>query len=208
MNKFKLALFIFIYICFSSSKEFNYIDDISNESVSILFIGNSLTYTNNLPELTKNFAKLKGKVIKTKMIALPNYALVDHWNDGVVQKEIKNKKYDFVIIQQGPSSQSNGREMLIEYGKKYGELCKSNNALLCYFMVWPSLKNYHTFESVIENHKEAASMNEAILLPVGEVWKDHIDSTGNFDYYSSDGFHPSLKGSTIAADIIVNHLFK
>ena len=125
---------------------------------------------------------------------------------GQIQKLIASKKYDFVIIQQGPSSQNNGRNMLIEYGKKYNSICKLNNTKLCYFMVWPSLNYYHTFDGVIKNHKDAASINNSILLPVGEVWKDYFDRTDDFQYYSSDGFHPSLEGSQMAAKVIVEYL--
>jgi len=55
----------------------------------ILFVGNSLTYTNNLPELVKIEAQTKDLKLKTKMIAFPNYALEDHLNNGNVQKLIK-----------------------------------------------------------------------------------------------------------------------
>lgn len=174
---------------------------------AILFIGNSLTYTNNLPKLVKNEAKQKGIKVNVEMLAFPNYAIEDHWNEGTVQKRIATKKYDFVIIQQGPSSQNEGRKMLIEYGKKYSALCELNNAKLCYFMVWPSIHNYQTFEKVIQNHKDAATMNNAILLPVGEVWKEYIDKTNSFEYYSADAFHPSLEGSKVASKVIVEHLF-
>ncbi|OUS01005.1 hypothetical protein A9Q86_09685 [Flavobacteriales bacterium 33_180_T64] len=175
---------------------------------NILFIGNSLTYTNNLPQLVKEYALQKEIDINTKMIAFPNYAIEDHWNDGQVQKLISSKAYDFVIIQQGPSSQSDGRKMLIEYGKKYNSLCKLNDTKLCYFMVWPSLNYYYTFDGVIKNHKDAAALNNSILLPVGKIWKDDIASTKSNEYYGSDGFHPSLKGSQIAAKVIVEYLFK
>ncbi|WP_273288936.1 SGNH/GDSL hydrolase family protein [Winogradskyella sp.] len=173
----------------------------------ILFVGNSLTYTNNLPKLVETSAKEKGITIETKMIAFPNYALIDHWNDRSVQKEIETKQYDFVIVQQGPSSKDFGKDILINYGKKYNDLSKENGAQLCYFMVWPSLTYYKTFDGVIKNHREASRLNNAILLPVGEVWKAYFDTTENFDYYSNDGFHPSLKGSQKAAEVIVNYLF-
>jgi len=181
---------------------------ISNKRFSILFVGNSLTSANNLPQLVEHAAKNKGLVIQSKMIAFPNYALMDHWNDGEVQKEIKRNEYDFVIVQQGPSSQQNGREILIKYGRKYADLCAKNGAKLSYFMVWPSRIYYHTFKGVIKNYTDAARINDAILCPVGEEWKKHFDTTQNFDYYSSDGFHPSLKGSQRAAEIIVEHLFR
>lgn len=183
-------------------------DNNTKTKFHILFIGNSLTYTNKLPRLVKKNAKLKGININSRMIALPNYAIEDHWNDGKVQKLISSKKYDFVVIQQGPSSQSDGRKMLIEYGKKYNSLCKLNKAKLCYFMVWPSLNYYHTFDDVIKNHKDAATINNSILIPVGEVWKQYIDSTKNNEFYGSDGFHPSVKGSQVASKVIVDYLLQ
>lgn len=201
MYKFFFILLITCSSLYSQQK-------INNKTkFNILFIGNSLTYTNKLPQLIKKKAKSKGVKINIKMIAFPNYAIEDHWNEGNIQKLISSKKYDYVIIQQGPSSQSNGRKMLIEYGEKYSRLCQLNGAKLCYFMVWPALKYYHTFNDVIKNHREAALINNAILLPVGEVWKTYIDSTKNTEYYSFDEFHPSIKGSQKAADVIVESLF-
>lgn len=182
-------------------------DDLENTDYNILFVGNSLTYTNNLPELVKQKASEKGISLGIKTIAKPNYAIVDHWAEGEVQQYIESKKFDFVIIQQGPSSQQEGRAMLIEGGKKYAELCVANNAKLCYFMVWPSLTYYHTFDGVIKNHEDAATINNAILCPVGLIWKDHFDDTNEFDFYGLDGFHPSLLGSQAAANVIVNTLF-
>jgi len=182
-------------------------DEFSESDFNILFVGNSLTYTNNLPELVKQIAQEKGITLGIKTIAKPNYAIVDHWAEGEVQQYIESKNFDYVIIQQGPSSQQEGRDMLIEGGKKYAELCATNNAKLCYFMVWPSLTYYHTFDGVIKNHEDAAALNNAILCPVGIIWEAHFESTNEFDYYGPDGFHPSLLGSQIAANVIVATLF-
>lgn len=174
----------------------------------LLFIGNSLTYYNDLPNLVKTNALEKGISLEVKMIAKPNYAIVDHWDDGEVQKQIKTGVYDFVILQQGPSSQSNGYAMLVNDGRKYAELCALHGSRLAYFMVWPSRRYYHTFDGVIRNYSAGARANNAILCPVGTVWKKYFDDTGDFSYYGPDEFHPSFLGSQVAADVIVNSLFK
>lgn len=203
MIKLKIILIVLAsLVCGSSHKS-----DTQNSEINILFIGNSLTYTNNLPELVKHEAKKKGVIITSKMIAFPNYALVDHWDDGKIQNEIINNQYDYVIAQQGPSSQPFGRKLLLESGKDLSKLCNVKDTKLCYFMVWPSLTYYHTFDGVIKNYTDAAASNNDILLPVGKAWKNHFDSTNNFEYYGPDGFHPSLKGSQKAAEIIVEQLF-
>ncbi len=201
----KLLILFFVLILNHST---SYSQQEKSNSISILFIGNSLTYTNNLPKLVKKNASLHGVKISTKMIAYANYAIEDHWNDKKVQQLISSKKFDYVIIQQGPSSQDNGRKMLIEYGEKFSSLCKLNNIQLCYFMVWPSISYYHTFDGVIKNHRDAAIINSAILLPVGKIWKEHIDTSNSYNYYGPDMFHPSLKGSKAAAKVIVAYLFK
>jgi lysophospholipase L1-like esterase len=74
-------------------------------------------------------------------------------------------------------------------------------------MVWPSIAYYHTFDGVIANYTAGALANNAILIPVGTLWKKYIEATGDYSYYSSDGFHPSLAGSKFAAEIIVETLF-
>ena len=178
------------------------------QEVQILFVGNSLTYYNNLPELVKEEAKILDVAIEYDMIAKPNYALIDHLDDGEIQTLLSKKKYNYVIVQQGPSSQAEGRGMLINDGKKIADLCNDNGAQLCFFMVWPSLNYYSSFDGVIESYSLAAKKNEAILLPVGNEWKAHFDQTKSYDYYGPDGFHPSRKGSMAAADIIITTLFR
>jgi len=182
--------------------------DSKEQKIGVLFVGNSLTYTHNLPKLVKQLAKQKGVHIKTEMLALANYALVDHLNDGDLQTKIETGNFDFVIVQQGPSSQMEGKKQLLEAGSKLSALCQTQNCELVYFMVWPSLQYYKTFDKVIKNYRDAARLNDALLCPVGEIWKAYFDETKSFDYYGPDGFHPSQKGSEKAAMIIVETLFK
>ena len=198
----------FLILVFVGTISFGQKNIDQKKTVSILFIGNSLTYYNNLPELVKQNAKEQDVRVKYEMVAKPNYAIVDHWAEGKVQKLITKKKFDYVILQQGPSSQNEGRQMLIDSGKDYKQLCDKTNTKLCYYMVWPSRTYYHTYDGVIKNHRDAAQLNDAILLPVGEVWKAYFDRTDNFQYYGPDGFHPSLLGSKVAARVIVEYLFK
>ena len=175
---------------------------------SILFIGNSLTYYNDLPSLVARIARDNGIEIKTEMIAYANYALEDHWNDGRIQQLIATKKYDFVIVQQGPSSQPDGRSMLLNDAAKIKALCTKHNTKLAFFMVWPAFANFSNFDGVIKNYTDAAATTHSLLCPVGKVWKEHFLATGDYSYYGTDMFHPSQKGSESAALIIFQTLFK
>ncbi len=203
-----LVIIIPYIITFSGSCQSN--DDVSHAATAahynILFIGNSLTYTNGLPELVTGVARDNGVLINTEMLALPNYSLEDHWNDGKLQNLIKSEKFSYVIVQQGPSSQADGRAILIEYGERISTLCKKSNTKLVFFMVWPARANYYNFEGVIKNYIDAAAQTNSILCPVGKVWKTHFDKTTDFSYYGQDEFHPSLDGSKVAARVIYETL--
>ncbi|MBX2956727.1 MAG: SGNH/GDSL hydrolase family protein [Cyclobacteriaceae bacterium] len=201
-----LLIICFWVFCCTSYAQHN--ADDAPKNYCILFVGNSLTLSNNLPALVAEEAMGRGIYINTEVLAYPNYALEDHWNDKILQKKLLNRNFDFVILQQGPSSQPEGREMLIEYGMRIKELCAYGQTKLVFFMVWPASQNYQMFEGVIRNYADAADLSKAILCPVGQQWKNYIDRTNDFSYYGLDGFHPSLTGSKKAAEIIVDSIFK
>lgn len=170
------------------------------KKIRILFVGNSLTYTNDLPSLVKK--RLSDFKVVADALVKPNYALEDHWNEGRLQVLMASNQYDFVIVQQGPSSQQDGRDMLIDYGSRIKEICNQHQSQLVFFMVWPAYSSYSTFDGVIKNYTDAATETQSLLAPVGKIWKQYFFDTKDFSYYGPDMFHPSLKGSEVAADII------
>jgi hypothetical protein len=180
----------------------------SDSAKKVLFVGNSLTYYNDLPELVEKIGRDSGVEIKTEMVAYGNYALEDHWNDGAIQTLIAGKKYDFVVVQQGPSSQADGRVMLLDYGARIKNICTPHNTKLAFYMVWPARSNFDTFDGVVKNYTDAAAATNSLLCPVGQFWRSHIQATGDYSYYGPDMFHPSQKGSEKAAWIIFKTLFK
>lgn len=181
---------------------------ISNGQVqNVLIVGNSLSYSNSMPNIIETIGEVDGIKLKIECLCKPNYALIDHWDDGQLQQLIANKKFDFIVLQQGPSSQEWGREVLIEYGLKIKKLAESASSQLAFYMVWPSVQYYFTFPGVIDNYSAAAKISDSMLLPVGVVWEDYIASTNNYEIYSGDRFHPSKKGSFLAAMVIYMNLY-
>ena len=173
---------------------------------NVLFVGNSLTYSNNMPETLEGLAKANGMDIRTQCICLPNYGLEDHVNDDLVASALKRENYDFVIFQQGPSSQGYGRESLMEYGKQLARLALENQATPAYLMVWPSMAYYQTFDGVIKNHTDAANTNQVLLIPLGLIWRRIHEQHNQYKLYGSDQFHPSSLGSLLEALVILKTL--
>ena len=173
----------------------------------ILFVGNSLTYSNDLPKILEEVSENFGKTITTKSLCFPNYAIIDHLNEGKLHNILSSEKFDYLVVQQGPSSQSEGKKMLIEDGRKLKKLCDKYNIKMVYFMVWTSKEWYHIIDLVIENHEVAAKKNNAMLFPVAQVWKKYNTHKNIDSLYSFDGFHPSKTGSFLSALVMFHKLF-
>jgi len=178
------------------------------KKINVLFLGNSLTYSNNLPELVKKVAACDSVEITYQSISFPNYALVDHWDDGNAQQEIKSGKYNFVIVQQGPSSQTEGRTYLLDYGLKFDSICDQNNAKIVSYMVWPSKARSEDFPGVFESYKLLAEAAHGIFCPAGNAWLQVWASNPNFKLYDEDNFHPSYRGSLLAAMVIYGSIMQ
>ncbi|WP_299465711.1 SGNH/GDSL hydrolase family protein [uncultured Microscilla sp.] len=186
--------------CFGANKL------MSAAPLKILFVGNSLTYTNDLPSILKYIMGKFGKSATMISLCKPNYALEDHWNEGKVQALIKKRGIQYVIVQQGPSSQKYGRQSLVEYGQKLKRICDEAGASLGFYMVWPAKWYYHTFDGVIANYSHAAQVNQALLFPVGVIWKAYQKRYKKVKLYGTDNFHPSRAGSFLAALTIFHKL--
>jgi hypothetical protein len=180
----------------------------SHAQINILFVGNSLTYSNDLPSLVEKLAKDDGVKIKTMMIAFPNYALEDHWNETNVAEALTKTRFDYVIFQQGPSALPASRTNLIEYALKFNGLCQANNTKMCLYTVWPSGDRSFDFTNVINSYRIAADTTGKIALQAGLAWKKILDEKKDFPLYSADGFHPTIHGSFLAALVVYATLFK
>lgn len=142
------------------------------------------------------------------MIAFPNYALEDHWNETHVAEALQKTKFDYVIFQQGPSAMPASRTNLVEYALKFSSLCKANNTKLCMYTVWPSGDRSFDFLNVIKSYAIAADTTGGLALQVGLAWKKLLEEKKDFPLYSADGFHPTIHGSFLAAMAIYARLFK
>ncbi|MEP3836704.1 MAG: SGNH/GDSL hydrolase family protein [Algibacter sp.] len=197
-------------VAYNTYSQNNVVDSLRKEENihKILFIGNDVISTNDLPALVKQKAKYSGYTVETKTISKSNYNYADHWNKSDVQNLIRSKLYDIVIIQQNPTNRLNSYKKLVEYSEKYSALCKENNVVLAFFMVWPSLEHYITIDTEILNYQLIAETNNDVLCPIGEVWKTYFDKTNRYDYYDSDNFLPSKKGSDVAAQVVLKSILK
>lgn len=201
----KYYLLFAVLLCWNCSKALP--TQQANKIIRLLFIGNSLTYTNDLPALVQELGKNDSVLIQYKMMAYPNYGLDDHLAEGKVQEEIRTGYYTYVIVQQGPSALPASQAALILSVKKFQELCEqTKHTKLVLYMVWPSKARLFDLDQVIYSYANAAVKNGAIICPAGLAWKKTWQLEPSISLYGTDGFHPDLTGSLLAAMTIYGKL--
>ncbi len=175
---------------------------LSQKKSSVLFVGNSLTYFNNLPEIVRKVAAADGVKLTVESIAYPDYALLDHLAEGKVQKKLESGKFDFLVVQQGPSSQVDGKEWLLKAGFILSPLCKRYGIELIFYMVWPAKSRMQDFPAVYRHYKLAADTTQSVFSPAGQAWLEAWRHSPDLALYGVDNFHPSYNGSLLAAMVV------
>src|SRR5688572_14241361 len=87
-------------------------------ALRILFIGNSLTYTGDVPGRLEKLARAMGRRAVVESVTAPGYSLEDHWRDGKAEAAIR-KGWDVVVLQQGTSSRQPDRSQLLEFVRRF-----------------------------------------------------------------------------------------
>jgi hypothetical protein len=181
----------------------------SAKGLRVLFVGNSLTYYNHLPSIIEALADASGqKRFQFRMIAFPNFSLEDHWQQGEALRSIRQGGWDAVVLQQGPSASSEGREVLLEYARRFSEEIHRVGAKPALYMVWPATARSQDFDGVAESYRRAATISKGLLFPVGEAWRAALRRDPKLELYSPDGLHPTAAGSYLAALVIYQQLYE
>ena len=173
----------------------------------ILFVGNSLTYSNDLPSMVCAMARSTGKQVTCESVAKPDYGLEEHWNERDARQAIA-RGWDIVVLQQGPSSLPESRRLLINYTRRFDAEIKKAGARTALFMVWPSLARRGDFPGVSQSYAAAANDVSGLLLPAGDAWRAAWAVDPKLPLYGPDGFHPSEAGTYLSALVIYEQLFE
>jgi hypothetical protein len=173
--------------------------------LSILFIGNSLTYTENVPTLVDGLGRAaRLDHIRVASVAFPDYSLEDHWNQGDALDSIDRGGWDVVVLQQGPSSLPANQANLLDWTGRFAERIRAAGGRPAMYMVWPPVGG--DWDGVVAAYTNAAQTNHAALLPAGRAWQVVLAAHPEIALYGPDQFHPTRAGAYLTALVIFGGL--
>jgi len=164
----------------------------------VLFIGNSLTEGNDLPLIVEALSRAGGRPFAVDAVTYGGFSLEDHWGRGT-QNRIAGGGYRFVVLQQGPSALAESRVNLREWTRRFDQVIRQAGGRTALYMVWPESYRPQAFPDVSDSYRLAAEDVGGILLPAGDAWVAAWRQDESLKLYGTDGFHPTLLGSYLAA---------
>lgn len=162
----------------------------------VLFIGNELIVRAEIPARLATLAKAMDRDVQVEALAFEGVTLADQWRDPRVQEALK-KKWDYVVLQQGPSALPLERQELLEYAQKFAEPIRAAGAKPALLMTWPASDRQREFPMTIASYRSAAQAANAVLIPAGEAWLRILSKDRRAPLYSGHDNASSVGGDLV-----------
>jgi hypothetical protein len=177
-------------------------------SLRVLFVGNSLTATNDLPTHVAALAEASGRKLDHRTVAFGGYNLEDHWHNGEARRALASGDWDVVVMQQGPSAFPESQADLRLWATRFAAEARSHGTRPALLTVWPEGWRVDALPEVIKSYSRAAVAAGAELLPAGVAWQLAWRCSRRAPLYGPDDFHPSPTGTYAAALVVYGRLFR
>ena len=198
------------------------------QTQSVLWLGNSYTAVNNLPDLVRQLALSGGDTLTYDSNTPGGYTLQLHSQDAITLQKINAQSWDYVVIQCQSQEPSLDTPYVVAnvfpYARFLDSLIHVNDSCTqaVFYMTWgrkngdsqncaayPPVCTYQGMQDQLRNrYLQMGYDNGAMVAPCGETWRDVIATNPTFDLYMADESHPSLYGSYLNACVFYASIFR
>jgi hypothetical protein len=178
-----------------------------DDHMRIIFIGNSHTYMNDMPQLVSEMIEsATGEKCEVVMLAYSARSLKWHMGEEYFSERfnILHGKYDYCIIQEHAHPMTDEADT-IAYAARIIELCKKANTVPVIFETWAEKVKPENQTEMNRRYQSLAKDQGALLAPIGEVWSsamNELQDSFGVDLYYRDGEHASAIGDFLVSMVL------
>jgi hypothetical protein len=174
----------------------------------VLFIGNSFTQRNNLPDLIAKLAATRGKEMQHRLISAGGASLRRHWNAGHALTAINDGHYDHVVLQEQSTLPIKNALRMHESVRLFDGAIRGAGATTVLYMTWARLLAPESQKAITDAYISIGRELAATVVPVGVVWQIFLRRHDQPVLHDRDRSHPSLAGSYLAACVFLAAMLK
>jgi hypothetical protein len=187
----------------------------TRDGLRVLFVGNSLTYRNDMPALVHELAAGDSAAapVFTVHYAAPNWSLKAASEDDGLKDLLREVDWDVVVLQERSNLPSRSpdlrREEIEPFARALDSAIDAVGAETVLFMTWAyehgdrrsvDGDSYAAMqERLREGYTDLAADLSAQIAPVGLAWAEALARDPRLRLWAEDGLHPSRLGSYLAA---------
>jgi hypothetical protein len=181
----------------------------SDQTLKVLFVGNSYTFYNNLPEMFEKLMVSGGYEIVVEQSTFGGWSLSNHALSSETTEKIANTDWDYVILQEQSVVTNPEIDMypaIRELNTQVGDI----GAESILFMTWgrrdglesAGYPDYESMQTEIrENYQTIADELGLTIAPVGLAWQYALVENPGLQLWDADGSHSSKEGTYLAAGV-------
>lgn len=189
----------------------------NKKSVSVLFIGNSLSF--GLPNELGKIARANGMEMNATLQAHSGWSLARHTRNTETLRIMRTKRWDIVVLQEQsriPSQAIKRLTHMVPAVKQLAREARAAGAVPVLYQTWgyrdgDKRRWSDDFFAMNQRLREGchASARAAALLvvPVGDAWEREMENGRGARLFMPDGLHPSRDGVRRNAQVFYETLF-
>ena len=186
-------------------------DPVAEDGSKILFVGNSHTYTNDLPGMFFEMAQGGHKVdvydLTEGSYSLKMYSDPEDELGSVLTEALKGENWDFVILQENTNAAIalNAKRDMYPYARELDGMIQKAGGQTVFLMTWAPKDGAGAFSHEMVQtqlslgYRTIAEELDALLIPGGEVFETARKQVESLELWGEDGQHPSEEGTYLAA---------
>lgn len=205
-----------------------YDNRVPQDTLRMLFIGNSYTYYHTYPAIFKEIAWHEGHYADCNIFISGGYTMKAHLANPHSMEQVDKGGYDYVMLQDqsilptlnGTADDAGSAEQMVKMVNRVRESSPEAKVLL--EITWGrkfGSNNFGKYEQYIEKYPHfyssydamqqrlidvmtaEAEQNSALLNPVGLAWQFVMHERPDINLYHTDNHHQSYAGSYLAAAV-------
>ncbi|MBM3330594.1 hypothetical protein FJY68_01925 [candidate division WOR-3 bacterium] len=190
----------------------------ADDSLLVLFVGNSYTYVNDLPGLFQGLSEAGGRPLRTDAGTFGGYSLNDHANSQATLDKIAQDSWSFVVLQEQsviPTIHYWRYNSMYPASRLLDSLIRLQDAKTVFFTTWgrkhggqwsygdslsPDFRDFFEMQdSLCVAYQEIAGELSSGLCPVGTAFARARQVDSLVDLWQGDNSHPTLEGTYLGA---------
>jgi hypothetical protein len=186
----------------------------------VLFIGNSYTYQNSLPEMLEAFTRALAPQtrLETESVLAGGATLRSHLAQGTAPRRISEGGWSHVVLQEqsllggmridGVAYLGDPEDLFFPAARQLATQASAVGARPLFYMTWSRKANLAAQSHLTQAYARIAAELGAALSPAGVAWERVRRERPELELYVEDGHHPGPAGSYLSACVLFASIFR